>query len=337
MNGFLRKRWFLLSLLIVIPSGLMLGASLPPARVDTLTATLKPALLTGFVLFLMAFTLDSGQLVTSFRNPSPVLWAALVNVGLIPLVAWPLMVLFQAPPDFGFGLMIAASVPCSMAAASVWTRKAGGNDAVSLLVTVVTNGFCFLFTPFWLNLTTIGSVQLNAGEMILRLAYTVLIPTFTAQAIRQLPRPAAFATRHKIAIGAFAQSCVLVLVAFASCKAGTRFGGNGSAVSLGSTLAVWGACIGVHLGAMAVAVAGAYTFRFRRVDRIAITFASSQKTLPIGVYLATDPAMFGNPDLLGPGIGVPFAVFPMLMYHASQLFIDTVIADRLAASGSKPG
>ena len=25
-----------------------------------------------------------------------------------------------------------------------------------------------------------------------------------------------------------------------------------------------------------------------------------------------------------------FAVFPMLMYHASQLFIDTAVADRLA-------
>ena len=56
-----------------------------------------------------------------------------------------------------------------------------------------------------------------------------------------------------------------------------------------------------------------------------------QKTLPIGIYLATDESIFGNPGLLE-GQGVPFAVFPMLMYHAWQLFIDTAIADRLAAS-----
>ena len=33
------------------------------------------------------------------------------------------------------GLMIAVSTPCTLAGASVWTRKAGGNDAVSLLTT----------------------------------------------------------------------------------------------------------------------------------------------------------------------------------------------------------
>ena len=65
---------------------------------------------------------------------------------------------------------------------------------------------------------------------------------------------------------------------------------------------------------------------FGRADIVAVAFSSSQKTLPIGVLLATDPEMLGNPEL-----GIPFAVFPILMYHASQLFIDTVIADRFAA------
>ena len=79
------------------------------------------------------------------------------------------------------------------------------------------------------------------------------------------------------------------------------------------------------LAAMAVGVTGGRLFRFRREDIVAVAFSSSQKTLPIGVLLATDPEMLGNPDL-----GIPFAVFPILMYHASQLFIDTVIADRFA-------
>jgi len=82
---------------------------------------------------------------------------------------------------------------------------------------------------------------------------------------------------------------------------------------------------------MAVGMQGARRMGFSWADRAAIAFASSQKTLPIGVLVATDPTMFGNPNLLGPGEGIPFAVFPMLMYHASQLFIDTAVADRLAA------
>jgi hypothetical protein len=33
--------------------------------------------------------------------------------------------------------------------------------------------------------------------------------------------------------------------------------------------------------------------------------------------------MFGN-------AGVPFAIFPMLMYHTTQLVVDTFIAQRLS-------
>ena len=64
----------------------------------------------------------------------------------------------QLAPDFSFGLMIAASAPSTMAAASVWTRRAKGNDAVSLLVTILTNGFCFLVTPAWLVLATAAGI-----------------------------------------------------------------------------------------------------------------------------------------------------------------------------------
>jgi sodium/bile acid cotransporter 7 len=71
---------------------------------------------------------------------------------------------------------------------------------------------------------------------------------------------------------------------------------------------------------------------FERGELIAVVFAGSQKTIPIGLLIATDVAMFGDPNLLGPGQGVPFAVFPVLMYHASQLFIDTAVADRFAAT-----
>jgi sodium/bile acid cotransporter 7 len=87
----------------------------------------------------------------------------------------------------------------------------------------------------------------------------------------------------------------------------------------------------VHLVAMAFGFLGGHVFGFSEANRAAVVFASSQKTLPIGVLIATAANMLGNPNLLGPGEGIPFAVFPMLMYHASQLFIDTVVADTLAA------
>jgi sodium/bile acid cotransporter 7 len=330
----LRKRWFLLALLVLIPGGMWLGAvidwrqlatrlgggSLAARAVDNL-----PRISTVIVLFLMSFSLDSAKLVASFRSPGPVLWASFVNLALVPLAAWALLG-FQHPADFRVGLMIAAGVPCTLAAASVWTRKAGGNDAVSLMVTLSTNAVCFAVTPFWLKLTTGSAIQFDTADMMLRLVQAVLIPTILGQIVRQAPAAGRFAARHKTPIGVVAQVLILVIVFLAACKAGVQLSGFEDVPSAGAIAVVWMSCILLHAAALLVAASGARLLGYAREDRIAVAFAASQKTLPIGVLLATDPAMFGNADL-----GVPFAVFPMLMYHASQLFIDTAVADRMAA------
>jgi len=329
--AFLQRRWFLLALVVVISGGMLTGSRLPDEAVASLGRLIPTKAATAAVLFLMAFSLDSRQLGASLRSPAPVLWAALVNVGLLPGLAWCVMGL-QHTPDFRYGILIAGSVPCTLAAASVWTRKARGNDAVSLLVTLLTNGFCFLITPFWLNMALSGrSIQLDVRGMIVDLAVVVLIPTLVGQVVRQPAPLNAFSTRHKTAIGVVAQLLILSVILRASCDAGRRIESFSANLSLAAVLTVWGTSVALHLAGMGVAMVGAHRFGFSRPDRAAVAFAGSQKTLPIGILVSTERTMFGNPDLLGPGLGVPFAVFPILMYHVSQLFIDTLVADSLAA------
>jgi sodium/bile acid cotransporter 7 len=59
--------------------------------------------------------------------------------------------------------------------------------------------------------------------------------------------------------------------------------------------------------------------RLPRPDTIAVAFAGSQKTLMVGAYVAL-------------AVG-PLAILPMVAYHAVQLFVDTLIADRWAQQG----
>ncbi len=79
---------------------------------------------------------------------------------------------------------------------------------------------------------------------------------------------------------------------------------------------VWACCIGLHLAAMGLMWILTGLISVSEADRRACVFAGSQKTLPIGI-------------LVSQATGLPFSLLPMLMYHASQLFIDTWIADRL--------
>lgn len=323
MAAFLRRYWFLLGLLVMIPSGLLTGYNISGSFVSWWLANVKPRWITAFVLFLMTFTLDSRQFLVSLKKPGPVLFAGLVNLGLLPLIAIGLSPL-QLTQDFMVGLMIAATVPCTLAAASVWTRKAGGNDAVSLLVTLTTNTLCVLITPFWLSQATARIVKFDLLEMTLRLVLVVLIPTLIGQLIRLIPRNARFATERKIPIGVVAQSMILMLVFTASMKAGQQLATGTAEIGMGGLILVWICCLFLHLTGAGVGWWGSRALGFTLVDRKAILFAASQKTLPIGVLLATEPTMFGD-------AGVPFAIFPMLMYHTTQLVVDTLIAHKLSA------
>ncbi len=319
----LRRHWFLIGLLVAISSGLFLGARWTAADVERLESVVGPrasSILVAVILFLMSFSLDSRQLGRSLSRPGPVILACLVNYGVAPLIAWTLMPL-QLLEDFAVGLIIAASVPCTMAAASVWTRKAGGNDAVSLLVTMLTNGLCFVVTPLWLKALASVTVDFDMWEMIRRLVYSALIPCLAGQAMRLIPSLRRLATDFRTVMGVAAQSLVLVIVFSAALlKAGpelARFGGLSSGPR--ALVVVTLSCIFVHSAAMAIGWHVGRWFAFPRQDLIAIAFAGSQKTLPIGLLIAT---MFGG-----------FTVFPMLIYHASQLFMDTWVAERMVAGG----
>jgi sodium/bile acid cotransporter 7 len=328
MIEFFKKRWFLISLLTLIVSGITLGYVVEAAKIEAIRERVPARWVTAFVLLLMSFSLDSRQLKAAFKSPAPVMWACSTNYLLIPLLGWAAMSL-QQTPDFTIGLMIACSTPCTLAACSVWTRKAGGNDAVSLLTTLTTNTACFIIAPFWLTIAAGKAVELDVYDLAGKLVFVVLIPTLAGQLIRQPARCEEFAKKNKTAIGVVAQSSILFLVFLSACAGGVKLQGQGdiSTQVLGIAI-VWLTCVAIHLTALAVAWYGGGAFGFDRKDRIGATFAGSQKTLPIGVYLATDAATFGGAEAFL-GQAVPFAVFPMLMFHASQLFLDTIIADRM--------
>jgi sodium/bile acid cotransporter 7 len=272
--------------------------------------------------------MDSKQLKASFKKPAPVIWACLCSYGLIPLLGWAAMSL-QQTPDFAIGIMIAASVPCTLAACSVWTRKAGGNDAVSLLTTMVTNIACVVGAPFWLSMATGQSVTLDSVALAQKLVFVVLVPTLLGQLCR-LPKPMQeFATRNKTPIGVYAQSSILFLVFVGACSGGVQLQKANLEEQFAALAIVWVSVVVIHLAAWSIAFFGGKLLGFSIEDRIAASFAGSQKTLPIGVYLATEKDTFGGENVVDGG-PVPFAVFPILLFHASQLFIDTIIADRLA-------
>lgn len=326
------KFWFLIGLVLIIPCAIVSGSTgelLSP--LPDIIQGLPTKWLTATILFLMSVTLDSRRLFVAAKAPLPVVIAGTTNQLVIPLICLPVLLLPWSD-DIAVGLLIAASVPCTMAAASVWTRKAGGNDAVSLLVTLLTNGFCFLVAPFWLwvgrrwfqIVDTSGGLQFS--DLVMRLVLTALLPAVLGQLLRTHSGIRQAVDRHKSAGSTVAQCIILLLVFVSAYRGGQQFSDGEFSENLRHTefALAWLWCIAMHMIAMLIAWKAALRLKVSEADARACVISGSQKTLPIGIVLSD-------------ASGMPFSILPILMFHASQLFIDTAIAARLKARPDAAG
>lgn len=310
MKRFILKQWFLLALLAV----LILGFRWPETFRSWAESSWLRNGVVASVLFLMALPLETRVVRETLRRPWTALLGSLVNMGLMPLMAWALVPLIAS--ELQTGWLIAAAVPCTLASAAVWTRRAGGNDAAAILVTVITNATCFLTTPAWLLLLTNTRTAVKTSDLIWQLAIQVVLPMACGQLVRISSRAAVWATARRAQCGLLAQMGILLMVLVGATQCGLRLASGGWSQTLSSS-AIVGLVVAVsvlHLAGLIVGFALAQWLRFTPQDRIAVAISGSQKTLMVGIYIAVE--YFGG-----------LAILPMVAYHVSQLVIDTLLAD----------
>lgn len=262
----------------------------------------------------MALPVATEEIGKALRSPWAALYASFINIALLPLLAW---VFSLSMGEFlGDGLIIAAAVPCTLASAAVWTRRAGGNDSVAIFVTLITNGFCFLITPFWLWLTVKdenAATTIDVTALIWKLGLLVVLPMLLAQIARQSRTVGSWSTRKKIELSTLAQIGILTMVMIGAAKMGNKLADGDTSFSIGEIAVVLLAVNAIHFAALFFGFWTAKFLGFGRKDQIAIGIAGSQKTLMVGLNTAVE---------------INRSILPMLLFHICQLVFDTIIADR---------
>ena len=318
MQNFLIRRWFLIGLLLVILAGFGFHSQLvQPA------AWIPRGGIVAAVLFLMALPLELSALWQCLRRPRAALLGVAMNYGLLPPLAW--LVAPLLPHELGLGLIVIACIPSTLASAAVWTRRAGGNDAVPVLITIITTLTCFLVTPAWLSVLTTTELEMDFGPLVGRLVQVVILPITLAQLLRLWKPLAMFATRRKIPLGVITQLGVLVMIFVGIVESGEEIARNvhESVRSPGVWLLVIALATGLHLVALVLGHLLGILLRVPRADRIGVGFGGSQKTLMVGLDIGLE--YFGG-----------LAILPMVIYHVSQLLVDTAIADQLRNTTDAP-
>lgn len=314
MKGF-HRHWFLILLLVGVSTGL-----LRPGWIHPWTEPVNPKAVIALALYLMAWTLPSRHLVGEMVRPGPALWALVISYGLCPVAAWCLQFALSLP-DFRVGLFIAASVPCTLASAVIWTRRAGGSDATVLVVILLSTLTGWLVTPTWLAWTTASRVDLDTSKMMGDLVLTLVLPVCLGQLSRASKLLELVANRWVQPLSLLAQLLVLLIICKASAELGTRLAGE-KMPPLSEVVPAILVALTLHLGTLAAGFWSGRWLGFSRPQYIAIAFAGSQKTLPVTLFLFKE---YYQTDF-------PFALLPILVYHVGQLLLDTPIAARLASA-----
>ena len=364
VKTWLLKRWFLIALAGVLAVGFS-GAGIFAPLAD---APLLRRGIVSVVLFVMALPLGLSAVWRAIRYPAPALLAAGINFGVLPLVAWGLYLAVMVPiglnHQLAVGILIAAATPSTLASAAVWTRRAGGNDTVPVLVTLITNLSCFVVTPLWLVTMTgeqVGAVEL--GPMVIKLLCLIVFPMSAAQLCRLRAPVRDWAAAHKGTLGVVAQCGVLAMILVGSVRAGLSIRqAETSALAAGPSSVV---AANDHTGSAdpgdsspgdngsisdekVDSAASAALWDYGLMIALVLTIHLSMLALGhlVGVWLGMSReariavGFAGSQKTLLVGLTVavedygflPLAVLPMVAYHVGQLLVDTLIADRLRAA-----
>src|SRR5262249_20238256 len=199
----------------------------------------------------MAVGLEARSLGRAVARPWPALWAVVISYGLLPPLAAAAGLLMPGPEDFRIGMLIMASVPCTMASAIVWTRRAGGNDAVALLVVVLTTSTGWFVAPLWL--TAFGAAQkvtVSPVNMMRDLLLVLIVPVGLGQLARTIPPVARAAGQYKKLLGVVSQLLILAVIVKGAVKVCGHLATESAALEPATVLAVALLCLATHLAAL---------------------------------------------------------------------------------------
>lgn len=310
VKNFVRSQWFLLLLAVALAVGF--AAPLQVLKLESLPGMRSG--LVAVVLFIMGLTVPTSSFGAVIRRPTAGLLALGINVLVVPGLAF--IASRFMPEALGGGLIVAAAAPCTLASAVVWTRKGGGDEAVAMLVTVLTNLFCFLIAPATILLLLGADVEMSFGNQAGKLAMLVVTPLLLAQIARQQPAFGRWTQRHKKSLTNASLLGILTMVSMGAAHSHQQSSATESAGGMGWNWILATAVIAVivHVAALAVGWWLANVAAVSSPQRTAVAIAGSQKTLMVGLQLAIE-------------CGV--SPIPMVVYHIGQLLFDTLFVSRI--------
>ena len=298
---FVRKQYQVIIIAAVV-LGLLMGlwTSTPGKVLQTYAQ-----LLTFLMILFISLTITPRQFALVARQPLAVLAGMLLNFVYMPLVCWVLARLMMNDSQLAVGVILVGVVPCAGMAA-VWTALLKGDVPLGMAINALTMVLAPFLIPPLMTLLAGSTVAVHAWGMFQQLAIILLIPLAVGITARWLadrfldPKP-------YLPLMPALSALTAVLLMFAICNVNVpliRERWSLVPSLLGAVILIF------PLGFLIPHWLGRFAFNWEQ--RIAVTYSSGMKNLPIAVGLAF--ASF--PKL----VGLPVALAMILQMLTASLF-----------------
>jgi solute carrier family 10 (sodium/bile acid cotransporter), member 7 len=267
---------------------------------------------------------DDVRTTVSSRGRAGLIYGILAILVFTPLLGFVAVQLPFSQIEFSYGLAIWCTVPTSLASGVSVTVQSGGNGALALLLTVVTNMTAVVTMPFWLSAMfatrtsgSTGGARVDAIDLLQKLLVTVLVPLLVGKAVRDfVPGARGLITRNKVSLGLF-NNVFLVLIAWQTISAAADdllaqpFFPDLFVVIIAAT--------SQHLIYLAINwLVCTYVLKLALPELKAVLIMSSTKTFPMAI------TTIGYLQIGRSG----FLTLPCICGQISQLFIDGYLQSR---------
>ena len=322
LKSFLSKHWFFLGVVLVILLAYMrpeLGINGGPLRPE-ISVKLVGVSLIFLNSGLSIRTREFAGALSNYKLHLLIQTYTLVLVPLLVNLASPALLRLPLERWVISGLLVVSCLPPPVSSAVILTKAIGGNEAASILNSVLGSFLGIFFSPFLIYISLGLTSSIPFLSIVQTLALTVLLPILVGQLLR-LACIGDTLDPYKSFLTNFASSILLAIIYTAFCR--TFHMGHADNISLYSLLAIVLIELALQLSLLSLSffVCTKLLTGFKRDDVISVLFCSTHKSLTLGMPMLS--AMFGDSRE-----GVLYAV-PLLVYHPMQILLGGILVPYL--------
>ena len=310
--------WFIFALLGMI--GLAKLWPAPGVQQGLLSVSSLATYGVSLIFFFYGLKLNFGQLRAGLRNYRLHFLIHLTTFVIFPALVLPARTGLITPETklLWLGIFYVAALPSTVSSAVVMVSIAGGNIPAAIFNASISSLIGVFVTPLWMSflLANTGG-QYDLGGVIGKLIVQVILPV--ALGLLLNPKLGWLADRHRTTLRYFDQVVILLIVYTAFCKSFTlRLFSN---ISTEDLLWLAASMLGLFFLVFGLITLLSHLLNFSREDRITAQFCGSKKSLVQGSVMA---------NVLFPGSMAGVVLLPIMMYHALQLIVASMLAQAMA-------